>query len=191
MALKKSSIKKLQTIVGKANCSVRREDLACYAYDATAETYWPDAVVLPEKTVEVAEILQLANQDGFYVIPRGAGSGMSGGALAVKGGVVMVMTRFNRILKIDVENMIVRAEPGVITSDLHRAVEHQGLFYPPDPASSDFSTLGGNLAECAGVLGPLNTALHATMYWAWKWFCRPVRFSTLAYKPPKALWVMI
>jgi len=150
MALKKSSIHQLQTIVGKANCSVRREDLACYAYDATAETYFPDAVVLPRQASEVAAVLRLANQDGFYVVPRGSGSGMSGGALAVQGGVVMAMTRFNRILKIDTENFIAQAEPGVITRDLHTAVERQGLFYPPDPASSEFSTLGGNLAECAG-----------------------------------------
>ncbi len=150
MTLTKATIKKLEAIVGQANCSVGREDLACYAYDATAATYWPDAVVLPRHTDEVAAVLRLANQDGFYVVPRGSGSGMTGGALAVQGGVVMVMTRFNRILKIDAENLIAQVEPGVITSDLHQAVERQGLFYPPDPASSAFSTLGGNLAECAG-----------------------------------------
>jgi glycolate oxidase len=150
MTVKKASIKQIQTIVGKANCSERREDLACYSYDATAETHWPDAVVFPRKASEVAAIMRLANQEGFYVIPRGAGSGMSGGALAVQGGIVMVMTHFNRILKIDTENLIVQVEPGVITRDLHRAVERQGLFYPPDPASAEFSTLGGNLAECAG-----------------------------------------
>jgi glycolate oxidase len=150
MALKHASIEKLQAIVGQDHCSTAREDLACYAYDATAETYWPDAVVFPKQTAEVAAVLRLANQEGFYIVPRGSGSGMTGGALAVQGGVVMVMTRFNRILAIDTENMIARAEPGVITRDLHAAVERLRLFYPPDPSSSDFSTLGGNLAECAG-----------------------------------------
>ncbi|MBW1841397.1 MAG: FAD-binding protein [Deltaproteobacteria bacterium] len=150
MPLDDSTFKKLQKIVGKAHCSNRKEDLACYAYDATARTYLPDAVVFPGAAEEISDILRLANAADFFVVPRGAGTGMTGGALAVRGGVILVMTRFNRILEIDVHNLVAHVQPGVITWHLHEAVEKKGLFYPPDPSSSDFSTLGGNLAECAG-----------------------------------------
>ncbi len=145
-----SSFRKLQNIVGKAHCSKKKEDLACYAYDATAQSYLPDAVLFPRNAEEISAILNLANKDGFFVIPRGSGSGMTGGSLAVRGGVILVMFRLDRILEIDKDNLIARAEPGVVTGRFHRAVEKEGLFYPPDPASSEFSTLGGNLAECAG-----------------------------------------
>lgn len=148
--MEKKTLKKLQSIVGKANCSVAKEDLVCYAYDATARFYLPDAIIFPKNAFEVSDILKLANSDGFFVIARGAGSGMTGGSLAVSGGVILVMTRFNRILKIDEDNFIAHVEPGVVTGDLHKAVEKQGLFYPPDPSSSEFSTIGGNIAECAG-----------------------------------------
>lgn len=150
MTLTETAFKKLRDIVGASNCTRAKEDLACYAYDATARTYMPDAVLFPKNSSEVSAILRLANEYNFFVIPRGSGSGMTGGSLAVNGGVIVVMSRFNRILKIDRDNLIAHVEPGVITSHLHKAVEKQGLFYPPDPASSEFSTLGGNLAECAG-----------------------------------------
>jgi len=136
--------------VGKSSCSRKKEDLVCYAYDATARTYFPDAVCFPGNTKEVSAVLNLANSEGFFVIPRGSGSGMTGGSLAVSGGVILVMARFNRILEIDKDNLIAHVEPGVVTGRFHRAVEREGLFYPPDPASSEFATLGGNMAECAG-----------------------------------------
>ncbi len=110
----------------------------------------PDAILFPQNTNEVSRILKTANEDRFFVIPRGSGSGMTGGSLAVNGGVVLVMTRFNRIHHIDKDNLIAHVEPGLVTGSFHRAVEKEGLFYPPDPSSSEFSTLGGNLAECAG-----------------------------------------
>ena len=150
MTLTDTTFKKLQKIVGKANFSTKKEDLVCYAYDATSLAYLPDAVLFPGNTKEVSAILSLANADRFFVIPRGSGSGMTGGSLAVSGGIILVMARFNRILKIDKDNLIAHAEPGVVTGRFHRAVEKAGLFYPPDPSSSEFSTLGGNLAECAG-----------------------------------------
>jgi glycolate oxidase len=150
MTLSKKTFQRLREIVGKKNCLRDKEDLACYAYDATGLTYMPDAVLFPENTAEVSSILRLANKDGFFVIPRGAGSGMTGGALAVKQGVIVVMSRFNRIIQIDKDNLVVHVEPGVVTAILHKAVEKEGLFYPPDPASSDFCTLGGNIAECSG-----------------------------------------
>jgi glycolate oxidase len=126
------------------------EDLLCYAYDATNRHYRPDAVAFPANTDEVSDILKLANEHHFFVVPRGAGTGMTGGALAVKGGLVLVMTRFSRILTIDTDNLVAEVEPGVITGHFQEAVEEKGLFYPPDPSSASFSTLGGNVAECAG-----------------------------------------
>jgi len=126
------------------------EDLLCYAYDATNRHYRPDAVAFPANTHEISDILKLANEHRFFVVPRGAGTGMSGGALAVKGGLVLVMTRFSRILTIDTENLVAEVEPGVVTGHFQEAVEEKGLFYPPDPSSAPFSTLGGNVAECAG-----------------------------------------
>ena len=150
MALTDTAFRKLQNIVGKSSCSRKKEDLVCYAYDATARTYLPDAVLFPGNTKEVSAVLNLANSEGFFVIPRGSGSGMTGGSLAVSGGVILVMARFSRILEIDKGNLIAHVEPGVVTGRFHRAVEREGLFYPPDPASSEFSTLGGNMAECAG-----------------------------------------
>ena len=150
MTLTDTSYKKLQNIVGDPYCSRKKEDLICYAYDATARTYLPDAVLFPKDTKEISAILQAANEDRFFVIPRGSGTGMTGGSLPVEGGVVVVMSRLNHILEIDKDNFIAHVEPGVITGRFHRAVEKENLFYPPDPSSSDFSTLGGNLAECAG-----------------------------------------
>jgi glycolate oxidase len=150
MALTDTTFRKLQEIVGNAYCSRKKEDLVCYAYDATAAKYLPDAVLFPGNSQEISAIINLANEDGFPVIPRGSGSGMTGGSLAVQGGVILVMRRFNRILGIDKDNLIAHVEPGVVTARFHQAVEKEGLFYPPDPSSSEFSTLGGNLAECAG-----------------------------------------
>lgn len=150
MSIPKGIKKKLSKIVGKSNISDASCDRLSYAYDSSKDIYFPDAVLFPGNALEVSEILKLATKEGFFVIPRGAGTGTTGGSVPVKGGVVIVMSRLKRILEIDKDNLIVRAEPGVITGDLHRAVEKEGLFYPPDPSSSDFSTLGGNLAQCAG-----------------------------------------
>ncbi len=150
MPLSTSAFQKLQKIVGNRHASREEEDLSAYAYDATAQVFRPDAVVFPENARQVSQILLLAAEKGIPVIPRGAGSGLTGGSLAVRGGLILAMSRFNRILNIDRENLVAMVEPGVITGEFHAAVEKEGLFYPPDPASSDFSTLGGNLAECAG-----------------------------------------
>jgi glycolate oxidase len=150
MAITDKTFKKLESIVGKQYCTRKKEDLICYAYDATARSYLPSAVLFPRDAREISAILHLANSDRFFVTPRGAGSGMTGGSLPVEGGIVLAMSRLNRILEIDKDNLIAHAEPGVVTGHFHRAVESEGLFYPPDPSSSDFSTLGGNLAECAG-----------------------------------------
>ncbi|RLC07626.1 MAG: glycolate oxidase subunit GlcD, partial [Deltaproteobacteria bacterium] len=145
-----SIIPKIEAIVGSKHISTAEEDLLCYAYDATNRQVRPDAVVFPKNSGEVSAIIKLANRSRFFVTPRGAGTGMSGGALPVRGGVVMVMTRFNRILSIDAENLVAEVEPGVITGQFQEVVEKKALFYPPDPSSASYSTIGGNVAECAG-----------------------------------------
>ncbi|MSM40150.1 MAG: FAD-binding protein [Geobacter sp.] len=143
-------IDKLKEIVGPDNVAAEIQDLLCYGYDATQMEFLPDAVVHPADTAEVAAVMKLANQERFPVFPRGAGSGFSGGALPKGGGIVLVTTRLNRILRIDTENLIAEVEPGVVTEQFQQEVEKLGLFYPPDPASLKFSTLGGNVAENAG-----------------------------------------
>jgi glycolate oxidase len=110
----------------------------------------PEVVVRVTSTEQVAEILKLAQRERVPVTPRGAGYGLSGGAVAVQGGIVLSLEKMNRILEIDKENLMVTVEPGVITGDIHRAVEGEGLFYPPDPASLDSCSIGGNVAEGAG-----------------------------------------
>ncbi|MBW1729471.1 MAG: FAD-binding protein [Deltaproteobacteria bacterium] len=148
----KSILRIIEGIVGQGNLKAHSEQIAEFGSDATKLQAMPDAVAFPRATEEISEILALATKEGFPVIPRGAGSGMSGGAVPVEGGLVLAMSRFNRILSIDEENMVTKVEPGVITADLQQAVEKYGLFYPPDPASMKISTIGGNLAECAGGL---------------------------------------
>jgi glycolate oxidase len=146
----KKTIKKLQEIVGIKNLATAREDLMCYSYDSSGMEYMPAAVAFPGSSAEISAIMQLANQALFPVIPRGAGTGMTGGALPVQSGLVLVTSRLNRILEIDRENQIAVVEPGVITGKFQAAVQKEGLFYPPDPASSEFCSMGGNVAECSG-----------------------------------------
>lgn len=145
-------IKELESIVGPEHLTTRHDDLTDYSSDATKLEFMPDAVAFPGAAEQISRILLLANREYFPVIPRGAGSGTSGGALPVKGGLVLAMDRFNRILSIDQDNLVVKVEPGVITAHLQEEVEKLGLFYPPDPASINISTIGGNVAECAGGL---------------------------------------
>ncbi|MEA2059380.1 MAG: FAD-linked oxidase C-terminal domain-containing protein [Thermodesulfobacteriota bacterium] len=137
-------------IVGKDHVTQSKEDLVCYAYDASSSTFMPEAVVFPSNAEDISKIFHLAAKTHLTIIPRGSGSGMTGGALPVNGGLVMTLSRMNTIIDIDRDNFTAVVEPGVITQDLHRAVEEKGLFYPPDPASSSFCTIGGNVAECAG-----------------------------------------
>ena len=143
-------IAQLKTIVGPDNVATDKQDLLCYSYDATQMEFLPDAVVHPANADEVSQIIKLANAERFPVFPRGAGSGFTGGALPRGGGIALVTTRMNRILRIDTENLIAEVEPGVVTEQFQLEVEKLGLFYPPDPASLKFSTLGGNVAENAG-----------------------------------------
>jgi glycolate oxidase len=141
---------KLERIVGKENVSVATADRITHSYDATQQKHLPDIVVYAKTTKEVSLVMKLANEKRIPVLPRGAGSGFTGGTLPIHGGIVLVLTRMDKILDIDTENLVAVVEPGVVTAEFQRQVEKRGLFYPPDPASKEFSTMGGNVAECAG-----------------------------------------
>jgi glycolate oxidase len=150
--LSPSVISDLRRIVGPSNLFTEPEELTVYSYDATRRSALPGAVARPVTAEEISRILKLANAERFPVVPRGAGTGMSGGSVPHRGGVVLSFERMDRIKEIDEADRLAVVQPGVITGDLQREVESRGLFYPPDPASSNFCTIGGNVAECAGGL---------------------------------------
>jgi len=147
-------VQQIKEIVGAEHVLDQLEDRYCYTCDASSlspgKQALPGLVVSPANPDEVSRLLKLANQRRFAVIPRGAGSNVSGGTIPTPDAVVMVLTRMNRILAIDARNMFAEVESGVVTSEFQAAVENQGLFYPPDPASRAFCTMGGNVAENAG-----------------------------------------
>jgi glycolate oxidase len=144
-------VEALRDIVGEKNVLLTAEAIEPYAHDEVvglrAE---PEVVVRVTSAAQVSEILKLAQRERVPVTPRGAGYGLSGGAVPVVGGIVLSLEKMDRIVEIDKENLMVTVEPGVIVGELHRAVEEEGLFYPPDPASLDSCTIGGNVAEGAG-----------------------------------------
>lgn len=143
----------LRRIVVSSQVWVDPEKLEAYSHDETdAKTYghMPDAVVFPKTVEEVSEIVKLANRHRFPLIPRGAGSGLSGGAVPHQGGVVVSLERMNRLLEIDTANMVALVEAGMVTNDFARAVEEKGLFYAGYPMSLETCCIGGNIAENAG-----------------------------------------
>jgi len=140
-----------KSIVGDENIYSDKAHLIAYSYDATREHFEPDAVVFPRNEEDISKILKYCNEHRIVIVPRGAGSGFTGGALPSSGGIVLAMEKhMNKILEIDMKNMVAIVQPGLINMDLQRAVEEVGLFYPPDPASQDYSTIGGNVSENAG-----------------------------------------
>lgn len=156
-----NTIQTLRDIVGDENVLHSSEEMEPYTHDEVVGLRAdPEVVVRAASTAQVAEILKLAQRERVPVTPRGAGYGLSGGAVPVQGGIVLSLERMNRVLEIDKENLMVTVEPGVITGNLHRAVEAEGLFYPPDPASLDSCFIGGNVAEGAG--GPRAVKYGAT-----------------------------
>jgi glycolate oxidase len=143
-------LKRLTDILGKNNVRVSEGDRAEYSFDETPDLkFLPDVVVKPASVEEIADVMRVANEERIPVTPRGAGTGLSGGALPVHGGILMSMERMMRILEIDEDNLMVTTEPAVITGKLQEAVEALGFFYPPDPASLDSCSIGGNIAEGA------------------------------------------
>jgi glycolate oxidase len=130
--------------------SIAPEDLICYGFDASGLESSPSAVVWPKNTEDVVRVMRYAFENSIPVVPRGAGTGMTAGAVPLKGAIILSFEKMNRILEIDSENLNVLCEPGLINGKLQRELEYTGLFYPPDPASMNFCTIGGNVAENAG-----------------------------------------
>jgi len=144
---------KLKKIVGSGRYFGSQEDKLSYSYDGTqVYQYLPEAIVFPETEEQISEIVKLANQEKFNIVPRGAGTGLSGGAIPVENSVVLVMTKWNKIIEIDNQNLTATVQPGVVTGVLQKEVEKYGLFYPPDPGSLNVCTIGGNVANNAGGL---------------------------------------
>ncbi len=144
--------RELEKLLGKEKVRTSEMWRLSYAYDGTPTGYKgvPDAVVFPESVGDVVKILTYANENRVPVYPRGAGSGLTGGAAPLEGGIVVSTEKMNRILEIDEDNLGALVEPGVVTYDFQKEVEKIGLFYPPDPSSYKYSTIGGNIAENAG-----------------------------------------
>ncbi len=142
--------KALKELLGEHRVLDDEMDRLLYSYDATRIKVLPELVVIPETKEEVQKLVKICYEEGIPVTPRGAGSGYTGGSLPVKGGVVVSFEKMDRIIEIDEDNAVAKVQPGVITYRLQQAVEKKGLFYPPDPASYKFCTLGGNVAENAG-----------------------------------------
>jgi glycolate oxidase len=152
MKIDRELFRKFEKIVGEEYTSDAEVARVCHAYDATKQRAMPDVVIRPSSAQEVSQILQLANERCIPVYPMGAASGMTGGAVPLHGGISLNMNRINRVIEIDEANMTSTVEPGVIVADFQNEVEKLGLFYPPDPASNTFSTMGGSVAECSGGL---------------------------------------
>jgi glycolate oxidase len=144
-------IRRMMSIVGPKNCISDASGLLVYECDGlTHGRTRPGLVVLPASTEEVVEVVKIARDAGLPVVPRGAGTGLSGGARPVPGCVVIGLSRMNRILAVDLENGTVRVQPGVINLDVSRAVAAGGYYYAPDPSSQGVCTIGGNVAENSG-----------------------------------------
>ena len=149
--LDKKHIDALINIVNKENVYSDKAHLIAYSYDATRTRFEPEAVVFPRHEQDISDILKYCDKHRIVITPRGAGSGFTGGALPTNGGITLGLEKYmNKILEIDMENMVAVVQPGVINMDLQKAAEAVGLFYPPDPASEEYSTLGGNVSENAG-----------------------------------------
>lgn len=155
-----SLIRELRSIVGPDAVLERPEDLTLYEYDGSVEKARPDLVVFPTTPEEVSRIVKLAARYDLPIVGRGAGTGLSGGALPRAGGIMLVFARMNRILEIDYENRRAVVQPGVVNFNLTRAVEHAGLYFAPDPSSQKSCTIGGNVSENAG--GPHTLAYGVT-----------------------------
>lgn len=155
------AVKQLRKALGPENVLDRPEDLMLYEYDAGVDKGLPGAVVFPSSGEHVSKILRIATAEGISIVPRGAGTGLSGGAISRDQGIVVVFSRMNRILELDLENMRAVVEPGVVNLDLTAAVEKAQMFFAPDPSSQKASTIGGNVAENSG--GPHTLAYGVTV----------------------------
>ena len=143
-------IRRLTEIVGPASVLTSDEERLCHSYDATRRSAMPDVVVRPGSTAEVAAVARLCTEEKIPLTPRGAGTGLSGGAVPVKGGLVLSLTGMRRVRQMATEDLYAVCEAGVVTEQFQKAADEVSLFYPPDPASQKCCTLGGNIATSAG-----------------------------------------
>lgn len=153
-------IRELKSLLGRENILSQEEDLLLYEFDGSVEKGRPEVIVFPHTSEHVSGIVKLAAKYQVPVVGRGAGTGLSGGALARRGGVMIVFARMNRILELDLENRRAVVQPGVVNLDITRAVEHAGLYFAPDPSSQKSCTIGGNVGENSG--GPHTLAYGLT-----------------------------
>ena len=150
-------IVELRRIAGPDAVLHRPEDLMLYEYDAGVRKSTPGAVVFPQNAQQVSQIMRAASAEHIPVVGRGAGTGLSGGAISRQGGIVIVFSRMNRVLEVDAENLRAVVQPGVVNLQLSEYVSHLGLYFAPDPSSQKACTIGGNVAENSG--GP-HTLMH-------------------------------
>jgi glycolate oxidase len=150
----------MKSLLGPRNVLESELDLILYEFDGSVEKARPDLVVFPHTTAEVSQLVKLAARYEVPIVGRGAGTGLSGGALARGGGVMIVFARMNKVLELDIENHRAVVQPGVVNQDITRAVEEAGLYFAPDPSSAKSCTIGGNVAENAG--GPHTLAYGVT-----------------------------
>lgn len=143
-------MKELIEIVGEENFTDTLEELVPYSYDASVNVQRPNSVVWPESTEQVSRIVAFANEQKVPVVPRGAGTSLSGGVIAINGGIIIDLSRMNRILEISIEDRYALVQAGVVCDDLNRKLAKHGFTFPPDPASSSVATIGGNVGSNAG-----------------------------------------
>lgn len=150
--MKTKDINILKDIAGEANVILSEEERHCYSYDSTRLEYMPDIVVRARNTQQISDIFKFASAEKIPVTPRGAATGLSGGCLAMEGGILLLMVEMGAILDIDPVDLLIDVEAGIITEKVDIEAQKYGLFYPPDPGSLKYSTIGGNIAENAGGL---------------------------------------
>ena len=150
--MKKSIIDELVSIFGEKNVLSDREDMIAYSYDAAPVEIEPEAVVFPTTTEQISQLMKLAYREEIPVTPRGQGSGLSGGSIPLKQGIVLSIDRMKNVIEYDPANRLITVEAGFTTADIDPITSADNLFYPPDPGSVAFSTIGGNVAENAGGL---------------------------------------
>ncbi|MGB5992642.1 MAG: FAD-linked oxidase C-terminal domain-containing protein [Desulfobacterales bacterium] len=142
--------RRISDVLGDECIVTNQDEVGTYSKDASGLSYPPELVIRVQETAQIQRLMRLANEYSFPVIPRGGGSGLAGGCLPVLGGVVLSLEKLNRIISVDTQNLIAKVQPGTITKDLRDAVQQKKLFFPPDPAGMDQSTIGGNAATNAG-----------------------------------------
>src|SRR5579875_548834 len=160
MAIETRLLSEVEAQLGKAGVLSKPSDLSLYEYDGGVDKSIPEVVVFPRSTEEVVALVKLAQRHNLAIVGRGAGTGLSGGAIARAGGMIISFARMNRILEIDIENERALVQPGVVNLDITLAVQPFGYFYAPDPSSQRACTIGGNVAENAG--GPHTLAYGVT-----------------------------